>query len=125
MRTWLSAAAFEAAMNSGVGLPLAFGGGCMPTQASRSAALSPLLAISAASASITGSAAASSFASSFCFFATFFCAACFARSAASARFAATSFFSVSGSSSFHVLDSPSRVASSSRTPISVRASSRT
>ena len=74
MRTWLSAAAFEAAMNSGVGLPLAFGGGCMPTQASRSAALSPLLAISAASASITGSAAAaSSFASSFCFFARFFC----------------------------------------------------
>mmetsp|Transcript_8859 Transcript_8859/g.26352 ORF Transcript_8859/g.26352 Transcript_8859/m.26352 type:complete len:303 (+) Transcript_8859:167-1075(+) len=122
-----SVAALEASSHSGVGLPFAFGGGCMPTHASTSACDSapPSSCKSGLSVSNGSAEPAVSLSTSCCSLAAALALACLALSSASARLAATSFISVSGSSSFHVLDCPSRVASSRRTPIAVSASSRT
>eukprot|EP00966_Prymnesium_polylepis_P311078 7187090-Prymnesium_polylepis.1 len=81
--------------------------------------------MSALSVSNASTEPAASFSTSACSLAACLAFAAFFASSAAARLAATSFRSVSGSSSFQVLDAPSRVASSSRTPIAVSASSRT
>mmetsp|Transcript_41056 Transcript_41056/g.119999 ORF Transcript_41056/g.119999 Transcript_41056/m.119999 type:complete len:263 (+) Transcript_41056:324-1112(+) len=122
-----SVAALEASSHSGVGLPFAFGGGCMPAHASTSArdSATPSICMSALSVSNASTEPAASFSTSACSLAACLAFAAFFASSAAARLAATSFRSVSGSSSFQVLDAPSRVASSSRTPIAVSASSRT